>query len=234
LKSILAGAREVAEEAGIHILGGHTIEDNEPKFGMVISGIIHPSKILRNSEAKAGDSIFITKAIGTGILSTAMKKGMTSEETNEELYLSMRELNRKASDVIRDFQITACTDVTGFGLLGHLLEMVKGSGFSAEIYADKVPLLNKVYEYASMDIIPGGTLNNLSYLEKSTKWSTEIDEIMKVILCDAQTSGGLMFTAAPDFEADILAKLHESGIQNAVVIGRFSNNSENPIIHVGR
>jgi selenide,water dikinase len=161
-----------------------------------------------------------------------MKKGMTSEETNEELYLSMRELNRKASEVIRDFHISACTDVTGFGLLGHLLEMVKGSGIAAEIYADKVPLLNKVYEFASMDIIPGGTLNNLAYLEKSINWSPEIGEIMKVILSDAQTSGGLMFTAAPYLEEEILAKLHESGIQNAVVIGRFTNKSENPIIHV--
>lgn len=155
LKDILKGAQDVCDEAGIPILGGHTIEDNEPKFGMVISGTIHPDKIIRNKGAKEGDILILTKAIGTGVLSTALKRGLLDSNTKDVLYQSMRGLNKLASELMLEHQPNACTDVTGFGLLGHLKELCEASGVSAEISYSKVPLFPRVEELVNQGIVPG-------------------------------------------------------------------------------
>lgn len=224
LRQILAGAREVAEEAGIPILGGHTIEDNEPKFGLAVTGIIHPDRIYKNSGAKPDDILILTKPLGTGIYSTALKKNALSKSSEEVLYSTMRKLNKKAAEVISAYPVSACTDVTGFGLLGHLKEMAAGSMLGVEIHSEKVPLLSEVMALARQQHIPGGTRNNMSYLEPHVLWPSSIDEEMKAILCDAQTSGGLLFTLNPQYENDVIRDLHASGMVQSVVIGRFLND----------
>ncbi|MCK4922347.1 MAG: selenide, water dikinase SelD [Bacteroidales bacterium] len=206
LKSILLGAQDVCDEAGIPILGGHTIEDNEPKFGMVISGVIHPNKIIKNQGSQEGDILYLTKPIGTGILSTALKRGLLNDSIKEELYQNMRRLNKGSAELMMDHEPSACTDVTGFGLLGHLKELCEASNISAEINYKEVPLLPMVEEFVNQGIIPGGTENNLRYLEEYIHFDPKILKYQKTILCDAQTSGGLLISIpesqAKDFESN--------------------------------
>ncbi len=232
LKQILTGAAEVAAEAGIPILGGHTIEDNEPKFGLAVTGSVHPSKIYRNSGAKPGDSIILTKPIGTGILSTAIKKGKQGDHLGDLLYSTMRQLNKKAAEVISSYSVNACTDVTGFGLLGHLKEMAAGSGLGVEIFSDRVPLIDEIMDLAMEGFVPGGTKNNLSWLEPWLKWDNSIDNITKLVLCDAQTSGGLMFTVDSRYEKEIIRDLHHSGMERSAVIGNFLNQDSSGTISI--
>ncbi|MCF8390476.1 MAG: selenide, water dikinase SelD [Bacteroidales bacterium] len=220
LKDILKGAQDVCDEAGIPILGGHTIEDNEPKFGMVISGIIHPQKIIKNKGANPGDVLILTKAIGTGILSTALKRGLLDEKTKDVLYNSMRQLNKLSSELMTNYNPTACTDVTGFGLLGHLKELCEASGVSAEVSYSMVPLLPGVEELVNQGIVPGGTENNLRYLEKEITWEKGLSEYHKIILCDAQTSGGLLISI-PDYQAERLLQNFVKHNQLAISIGKL-------------
>ncbi len=191
LKQILKGASDKAAEAGIQIIGGHTVDDTEPKFGMAVTGIIHPDKILKNSGAQPGDTLILTKPIGTGILATAMKRGILDQQSSNRTIEQMLLLNKKAADVMRDFPVNACTDITGFGLLGHLHEMTYASGVNAEIHSGDVPLLPGAEEMAAAGIIPGGTLNNLEFSEKFVTWNESVSYLRKVLLCDAQTSGGI-------------------------------------------
>ncbi|MCF8335770.1 MAG: selenide, water dikinase SelD [Bacteroidales bacterium] len=221
LQEILNGAREKAQEAGINILGGHTIDDHEPKYGMVVTGRVHPEKIWRNSGAREGDSLILTKAIGTGILATALKKGLANEEIRRKLTASMGELNNKTAGIIKNYPVHACTDVTGFGLLGHLSEMTLPEKINAEIYADKIPVIPEVWEFAGADIFPGGTRNNLSFLQNKTDWGDRISQTEQHILCDAQTSGGLLFAVSPEYEKQIISDLHRAGIKQASIIGKF-------------
>ncbi len=229
LQEILKGANDKAAEAGISILGGHTVEDSEPKFGMTVTGIIHPQKILKNSTAKVGDSLILTKPIGTGILSTAMKRGLVEKETENLAIKTMSELNAVASEVMRDFPISACTDVTGFGLLGHLREMSQGSKVDVNLFSEKVPILPEVKELAAANIIPGGTLNNLDFVSQSVDFQENITEIMKKILCDAQTSGGLLISISQSFKNEFLKKLIEKNIIFASEIGIFTQKGNGKI-----
>jgi cysteine desulfurase len=219
LKQILLGASDKAEEAGIQVIGGHTVDDNEPKFGMAVTGIIHPGKILRNSGARPGDIIILTKPIGTGILATAMKRGLTDQQLNNRTIELMLELNKKAAELMLTFPVSTATDVTGFGLLGHLHEITSASGVDAEISAFNVPLLPGAEDLAAAGIIPGGTLNNLEYAEKFAVWDERISYIKKVLLCDAQTSGGLLVCMPESHADEFLQRLAESGV-TGVVIGK--------------
>ncbi|MCX6277848.1 MAG: selenide, water dikinase SelD [Bacteroidetes bacterium] len=221
LGEILRGASDKAAEAGIEIIGGHTIEDQEPKFGLVVTGFIHPDKILRNSTAKVGDVLILTKPIGTGIIMTAMKRGLTEPAEVDEAIGVMAELNRKPAEIMQQFPVNACTDVTGFGLTGHLKEMVKGSGVSATIYANQVPLISSVMKHASGGTIPGGTKNNLEFVGDVIKWAPEVTELMKVVLCDAQTSGGLLISLPEAFGEEFIGRLREAGVTKAVIIGKI-------------
>jgi cysteine desulfurase NifS/selenium donor protein len=220
LKQILKGASDKSAEAGIQIIGGHTVDDPEPKFGMAVTGIIHPDKILRNDGASPGDMLILTKPIGTGILATAMKRGLTDEKTNRRTVEVMIELNRNAAEVMLTFPVSTATDVTGFGLLGHLHEMTFASGVDAEINAGDVPFLPGAEEMAAAGIIPGGTLNNLDFAEKFVAWDERISYIKKVLLCDAQTSGGLLICMPENHADEFVQKLAESGVTGNV-IGRM-------------
>ncbi len=229
LLKILKGAHDKVAEAGIPILGGHTIEDNDPKFGLVVTGIIHPDTILKNSGAQSGDMIILTKPIGTGIISTGIKKGIVSKELQERVISIMSELNRKAVEIAKNFVLNACTDVTGFGLLGHLKEVTEGSGLDAEIFLNKVPLIEQVRELAAANMIPGGSINNLDYVNKKLIWGKSITPLDKLILCDAQTSGGLLLIIPAETANDLLSQLKADGITDAAIIGKFLDRGEGMI-----
>lgn len=223
LQEILKGARDKAKEAGINILGGHTIDDQEPKYGMVATGRVHPEKIWKNSGAREGDSIILTKPIGTGILATAQKRGLIDEAVQKKLTATMSELNSTTAGIMCNYPVHACTDVTGFGLLGHLSEMTTPERINAEIYTNHVPVIPEVWEFSGAGIIPGGTRNNLSFLEDKTVWGEGLSLTEKFILCDAQTSGGLLFAVAEKYESQIISDLHHAGITQASKIGRFTS-----------
>jgi selenium donor protein len=224
LRQILEGARSVTDEAGIHILGGHTIEDNEPKFGLVVSGLIHPDRIKRNSTARIGDHLILTKALGTGVMCTALKRGMLEKETEKNLIAHMRQLNRKASELMVRYRVSACTDITGFGLTGHLKEMVESSGTGAEINAPAVPVLKGALDLANLGFVPGGTRNNMKFAGSVVKFMKRISDGLQVMLSDAQTSGGLLISIDPAESNAFLKEFNSPGIYEASVIGKITGN----------
>jgi cysteine desulfurase NifS/selenium donor protein len=229
LRDILHGAQDKAEEAGISVLGGHTIEDTEPKYGMVVTGVVHPDKIWTNSGAREGDVIILTKPIGTGIYSTALKQGLLADDQAERAFQLMSTLNKIAAETLHRFPVHACTDVTGFGLIGHLLEMTRGSHTDAELDAARIPYLKDVFRLIGSGVVPGGTRNNLAFVESWINWPDNFDEIQKLAICDAQTSGGLL-VALPAAEADnAVTSLHLAGIADAVIIGRISGQGKGRI-----
>jgi selenide,water dikinase len=219
LQQILQGANDKVAEAGIQVIGGHSIEDSEPKFGLVVTGIVHPEKILRNSTARPGDALILTKPLGTGIITTAIKRGIAGDAAVDRVMKLMAALNRITAEIMIEYQVNACTDVTGFGLLGHLKEMVCGARVHAILNADKVPVLETAWEYAAAGAIPGGTKNNLDYVSGFVQWNEEMPELMKFILADAQTSGGLLISLPEEHAAELVARLHEAGNPDAAMIG---------------
>jgi len=221
LQRILEGARDVAAEAGISIIGGHSIEDTEPKFGLAVTGTAHPAMILTNSGAQEGDSLVLTKPIGTGIIATAIKRGIAKPPVAHAAIEVMRTLNRAAAAAMAGFEVHACTDVTGFGLLGHLREMAAGSGLDVELDFAAVPFLAGARELAAADVVPGGSLGNLEHVSPHVDWLEDRSRIDKILLADAQTSGGLLIALSPEESAALLEALHDLGIDAASIIGRF-------------
>ncbi|MFW5819902.1 MAG: selenide, water dikinase SelD [Bacteroidota bacterium] len=215
LKEILKGAEEVAEEAGVAIIGGHSIEDNEPKYGLVVTGTIHPDKILRNKGASQKDAVILTKRLGTGILSTALKRGLLSRRDQISLFNSMRLLNKKTSEIILNYPVTSCTDVSGFGLLGHLKEVCIASDVSAEINHSDLLFLPQAEEFSAEGLIPGGTENNLKYLKPHLEISPTVPDHLIYLAADAQTSGGLLFTINEKYAISIMKDLTQNEIECA-------------------
>ncbi|MGB2988365.1 MAG: selenide, water dikinase SelD [Candidatus Zixiibacteriota bacterium] len=230
LQLILKGAHDKAKEAGISILGGHTVEDNEPKFGLVVTGIIDPDQVLTNDKAKPGDAIILTKPIGLGIISTAVKRGMASDELAKKAVKIMSTLNRDAAEAMLEVGAHACTDVTGFGLLGHLREMTRASKVDAVIYASKVPVIKEAWDLAAAGAVPGGTLSNLDFVSDTVEWDESIPETAKLILCDAQTSGGLIIAVPEERKAEILGALRENRVTETAYIGDFAQRGEGKIL----
>ncbi|MFZ2096214.1 MAG: selenide, water dikinase SelD [Anaerolineales bacterium] len=219
LKEILRGAQDKANEAGIPILGGHTVEDNEPKFGLTVTGVVHPRQVIRNSTAKPGDALILTKPIGLGIIATAVKGGLASDEVARQAVEVMATLNRAACEAMLTVGAHACTDITGFGLLGHLREMAAGSGVDVTISAQAVPTIPAAWDLAGAGAIPGGTLNNLEHVENHVTFAPGVSRVMQLILADAQTSGGLLISL-PEAQADaLLAGLQGGGVSSAARIG---------------
>jgi selenide,water dikinase len=219
LQEILRGAQDKAAEAGISIVGGHTVDDTEPKYGLAVTGIVHPEKVLRNNGAKPGDALILTKPIGVGIISTAVKRGLADDETACEARDLMAELNHIAAEVMREIGANACTDITGFGLLGHLFEMTSGSGVNATVNASAVPTLKAAMDFAGADVVPGGTINNLDYVEPYVDFDSSISKVLRLVLADAQTSGGLLISIPQEKTEDILRELHSRGVEHAAQIG---------------
>jgi selenide,water dikinase len=194
LAAILRGGADKAREAGVGIVGGHTIDDAEPKYGLSVVGRIHPAEVIRNVGARPGDRLFLTKALGTGVVSTAVKRGVAPAEVYAEAVRSMTTLNRAACDAMRAVgsHVHAATDVTGYGLLGHLHEMTDGSRVGAVIQANAVPMLLGARTLAAQGVIAGGSKANLALAETFTDFGPRVDEVTRTLLADAQTSGGLL------------------------------------------
>ncbi|HYN41918.1 MAG TPA: selenide, water dikinase SelD [Thermoanaerobaculia bacterium] len=222
LERILAGAAAVAQEAGISILGGHTVDDTEPKFGLAVTGVVHPDRVLTNAAARAGDALVLTKPIGTGILATAVKRGQAGDDVARRIVAVMRSLNRAAAEAMLETGVSACTDVTGFGLLGHLREMAAASGLDAEIDAASVPVIEPARDLAAADVVPGGTLENLAHVSPHVDFAPDLSRVDRVVLADAQTSGGLLISVPADRCDALLATLREKGVVEARRIGRFT------------
>lgn len=233
LEAILRGASDKAAEAGIPIVGGHTVDDTEPKFGLAVTGVVHPEKILTNKGARAGDMLILTKPIGTGIISTAVKQGVATEEQARQAAETMAALNRLAAEAMVSFAVSACTDITGFGLLGHLREMAEGAGVTIVVKASEVPLLSGALSLAEAGIIPGGTRDNLTHVAPVTRFGDTITTAQRSLLADAQTSGGLVI-AVPENEASaLLWKLHQAGIAAAAVIGKVCERGDWALVMEG-
>ena len=201
LTEIMQGGADKAAEAGIPIVGGHSIDDNEPKYGLVVTGEVSEESLWTNTGAKPGDSLILTKPIGTGVISTAIKKEKATNSVIESAVKSMTMLNKKASEALKKFEPNAVTDVTGFGLVGHLIEICNNSQVSANINFSQINFLPGVIDLANEGIIPGGTKRNLDYAEKFAHFSESLSPTQKLLACDAQTSGGLLISL-PETEAN--------------------------------
>lgn len=217
LEEILRGGADKVREAGINIVGGHSIDDPEPKYGLVVTGIVHPNKVIANSTARAGDVLVLTKPLGIGIITTAIKREKASQSAIEKVVSVMSALNREAAEAMIEVGVSAATDITGFGLLGHLLEMIQGSGVGARIYLDSVPVIEEAWEYVRNEIVPGGTLSNLEYVSNCVEWGEGIGNDAKLILSDAQTSGGMMISVPKEKEVLLLNALKDRKIIGAVI-----------------
>ncbi len=221
LDEILKGGAEKAQEAGAVIIGGHTIKTKEPIYGLAVVGTIHPQKIISNAGARPGDSLVLTKPLGTGIIATAIKRGMADESLVHKVVEIMATLNKYASESMLEVGINACTDVTGFGLLGHLCELVQTSKVGAEVFVSKVPVIEPALKLAKDKIVPGGTLTNQKFANENVDWNERVTDEEKLTLCDAQTSGGLLISVPKEKEAKLLESLLAKGVQDARAIGEI-------------
>lgn len=220
LGRILDGGRDTVVAAGAALLGGHSIQDEEPKYGLAVVGLVHPDAVLGNVGARPGDALILTKPIGTGIITTALKRGLATPDEVASATASMAALNRAAGEVFAKHHaaVHALTDVTGYGLVGHLLEMVCGSGVGAEVTLSAVPLLDGARRLAGDDVFPGGTRANRAEATEHLDASA-VDASDALLLCDAQTSGGLLAAVAPEQTATLLAALRDAGCNASVQIG---------------
>lgn len=218
LEAILRGGSDKATEAGISIIGGHSIDDREPKYGMAVTGVVHPDRIATKAGARPGDMLVLTKPLGIGIITTAIKADRAPAEMIATAVKNMKTLNRAASEAMIEMGVKGATDVTGFGLLGHLHEMLHSSGLSCRLYFSDIPVIPGVKDAARFSI-PAGTRANLRYMEGKIEWDGDITETEKLILADAQTSGGLLMAVPPDNTERLLAGLALRGVETRAVIG---------------
>lgn len=230
LVEILRGAADKAAEAGIAIVGGHTIKSDEPIFGLSVTGTISPCQVLANSGARPGDVLLLTKPLGLGMITTAAKRNEDELGAIGEAIRLMSTLNRTAAEVIMSVETHALTDVTGFGLLGHLRNMVAASDVGAHVFLDQVPVLSAAWQYVRAGIVPGGTHANHRFLEHCVQYGDDVNEEDQLVLCDAQTSGGLLAALPPASAESALKLLRERGVQDAAIIGRIERVPAGTII----
>ena len=221
LGEILSGGASKAEEAGVLIVGGHTVDDAEPKYGMSVTGVVHPGEQVTNAGAKPGDVLVLTKPIGTGIITTAGKQERASAEVIDRAVEIMGQLNRKASEAMMHVGVNACVDITGFGLLGHLRLIAEGSVVRARVSVSEVPVIEGVAELLDMGIAPGGTHRNLESLDGVVDWHPDISDQTQILLADAQTSGGLLIAVAPEKTEALLTALNDVGVETRAVVGEI-------------
>jgi selenide,water dikinase len=228
---VVRGGAEKVAEAGAVVVGGHTIDDKEPKYGLAVFGTVHPDHVVRNIGARPGDAIFLTKPIGTGIFGTALKNGIETEETARQVIESMATLNRGAAEAMLEVGVRAATDVTGFGVLGHLHELLEASGVAGEIDAASIPVFDRALEYAAAGVVPGRTADVISFCRAFTTWSaTDFDEGMWMrVLCDPQTSGGLLMSVPEESAEEMHVALSVRGVLSCA-IGRVAHGESGSII----
>ena len=226
LSAILQGGIDKCNEAKINILGGHSIKDDIPKYGLAVTGIINNDKIIKNNTAKNGDDLILTKPIGSGIISTAIKKGLAENQIINSTIKIMNKLNDESSKIMMKYSINACTDITGYGLLGHINEMCQGSNVSAFINYNNVPKIETTEQLAKKDIIPGGSKKNLEFLTKKIFFSREIKDYQKYILADAQTSGGLLISCPKKYSKNLLNDLNKTSQLKSSIIGEIKEKKD--------
>jgi selenide,water dikinase len=232
LRQVIQGGLDKLAEAAVVLIGGHSIEDKELKYGLSVTGIVHPAKVLTKKNLRPGDRLVLTKPLGTGIVNTAIKAAMASAQLTDQTTRLMAALNRDAANVMLNFDIGACTDVTGFGLLGHLAEMVSGSGTSAKIYADRVPVISEALEFAAMGLIPAGAYKNREFRESMITVADTVGRSRQDVLFDPQTSGGLLISVSGRQAEALVAALKNAGIGDASQIGEIMNGPEEKIFVV--
>lgn len=229
LGEILRGGADKVKEAGAVLAGGHSIQDDEPKYGLSVTGFVHPDKIFTNCGARAGDVLILTKPLGTGIVNTAVKADLASKEAEEEVIRVMTTLNQKAKRIIEKYPVHSCTDVTGFGLAGHSVEMAQGSGMTLEIYMDQVPVQSEALEYAKMGLIPAGAYRNRDFMEDKIDLG-DVEEAMLDLFFDPQTSGGLLLSVEPEAGEQIIREFEAAGMATAYgIIGKVTERKDKSV-----
>ncbi|MCP4723413.1 MAG: selenide, water dikinase SelD [bacterium] len=227
LAEILKGSADKVKEAECTVAGGHTVVDDELKFGLSVTGVVHPDRIMMNAGARPGDKLILTKPLGMGILSTALKNGKLPEEIIKKITVIMAELNKTAAEAMDGFNVNSVTDITGFGLMGHANEMASGSNVSMVLDAGSIPYLREAYEMTKEGgYIPGGSTDNKNFLSDKVTFTDNIDDHERIIFFDAQTSGGLLISIGSESADEYLALLHERGIEYAAIIGEVIEMSD--------
>jgi len=229
LGEILRGGADKVREAGASIIGGHSTDDPEPKYGLVVTGLIDPAKIFKNSTAIIGDDLVLTKPLGIGIITTGIKRDKVTQSTIDAAIALMTTLNKGASEAMVAVGAHACTDVTGFGLLGHLHEMTAGSKVGARVSLSRVPVLSETWDLIQEGICPGGTRRNYESLQGAIVWNPEIRQEAQLILCDAQTSGGLLIAVPKDRTAALIQRLRERETPASALIGEIIEDPDGRI-----
>jgi selenide,water dikinase len=219
LREVLRGGLDKMKEADVVLVGGHSVEDKELKYGLSVTGFIHPDRILTKKSLQAGDALILTKPLGTGIINTAIKGALASSEIIDRVTRQMAELNRIPAEVMSSYSVHACTDITGFGLLGHLTEMVQGSGCGVRLDAKRIPVLPETVDCASMGLVPAGAYRNREFYEPLVRFAPSVDGISQDIFFDPQTSGGLLICIDASEAGAFLSALKERGVQDAAAIG---------------
>jgi selenide,water dikinase len=230
LRQILQGGLDKMREADVVLVGGHSVEDGELKYGLSVTGFIHPDRILTKKNIKAGDSLILTKPLGTGIINTAIKGGLASSEIINTVTHLMAKLNREAAEIMYDYPVNACTDITGFGLLGHIAEMVIDTDLGVEIEANSVPFLREALDYAGMGLIPEGAYKNREFRQSMVEISPSVDILLQDILFDPQTSGGLLICVETENADNLLNRLKEKGMTWAAEIGKVVSEPKERIV----
>ena len=219
LRTIIEGGLNKMREAGVVLVGGHTVEDSELKYGLSVTGFIHPDRILTKKNLQVGDLLILTKPVGTGIVATAIKAGLAEQSLIDRVTLAMATLNREAALAMQEFSVHACTDITGFGFLGHLAEMVVGSGHGVRINAATVPIYPEALEWAAMGLIPAAAYNNRNFRGAFVDFAAGVDQRVQDLLFDPQTSGGLLIAVAPTEAVRLVDALKTRGIESAAIVG---------------
>jgi selenide,water dikinase len=230
LREIIRGGLDKMREAGVVLVGGHSVEDKELKYGLSVTGFIHPDRVLIKKNLQVGDRLILTKPLGTGIINTAIKGALASKEITDTVTRLMAALNRDAAEILGDYPVHACTDITGFGFLGHVAEMVVDSGTGIHIQANCVPILPQTLNYAEMGLVPAGAYKNREFFERHVDIAPGVDHLIQDILFDPQTSGGLLISVQGNRAEDLLQKLKQKGVRDAAIVGQVLPEPKERII----
>jgi selenide,water dikinase len=230
LRQILEGGLDKMTEAGVVLVGGHSVEDSELKYGLSVTGFVHPDRILTKKNLNAGDRLVLTKPLGSGVINTAIKGGVASVKVIDKITRLMATLNRDAAEVMKQYSVHACTDITGFGLLGHLAEMVDGSGLGAVLDSKKIPILSEAIDYAAMGMLPAGANKNKIFRESMVEFCSSVNPLIRDLLFDPQTSGGLLICIDRDDTDELVELLIQKGSDPSAVIGEVVSAPQEKIV----
>ncbi len=232
LNAVLTGGLEIMQRAGVALIGGHSVQDKEMKYGLSVTGFIHPDHVIQNTGLKDGDQLILTKPIGTGIINTAIKGSVASNELIDMVTQLMRTLNQDAAEAMTRYPVSACTDITGFGLLGHLAEMITDASVGIRLDSQVIPLIPGTLDFAKQGFIPGGAFNNKAFRSPQVKPEVHIDPLLVDIFFDPQTSGGLLMGIAKNASENLLDELKTNGVSSAAIIGEVISKPAGKIVIV--